>query len=110
MVNVAPCQDDSVVGVPPAIQAAAKCLPEIHYNALRFAAASDSKRTQMAINGWNATRKGFPYHRLLRYVSPMPDNLEEYPDTSASQTLSEAELRAHSVSYTHLTLPTNREV
>ena len=30
----------------------------------------------------------------------MPDNLEEYPDTSASQTLSEAELRAHWMPFT----------
>ncbi|MEE3086956.1 MAG: aminotransferase class III-fold pyridoxal phosphate-dependent enzyme, partial [Pseudomonadota bacterium] len=30
----------------------------------------------------------------------MPDNLEEYPDTSTSQTLSEAELRAHWMPFT----------
>ena len=30
----------------------------------------------------------------------MPDNVEEYPDTGASQTLSEAELRAHWMPFT----------
>ncbi|MEC7685511.1 MAG: hypothetical protein VX862_04715, partial [Pseudomonadota bacterium] len=92
VVNVAYCQGVSVVGMPPAKQADAECLSKSQYNALRFAAASNSKRIQMAVNGWEQARKGFPYHRVLRYVSLMPDNLEEYPDTSASQTLSEAEL------------------
>ena len=51
VVNVESCQGDSFVGVPPAKQAAAEFSSESHYNALRFAAASNSQRIQIALDG-----------------------------------------------------------